>query len=81
MEKCNIKQIHDFEDDPCKTCHPETKDEAGKLLENSVIKEYMRGLQKKSAISRTKRDPNTYKKMAKLRWERKDQGDLDIVIQ
>jgi hypothetical protein len=55
----------------------ETSDGVGNLPKE--ISEYMRSLQKKSSASRVKNDPNTYKKMANLRHERKE--ELKIIVE
>ena len=45
------------------------------------ISEYFRNLQKKSSISRLKNDPNTYKKMANIRYEKEREGELEIKVE
>lgn len=52
-----------------------TLDGAGKT-QKEIVSEYMRELQKKSAKKRVKNDPNTYKKMSRLRWERKEELEI-----
>ena len=49
------------------------------LTEQEIISKHMRNLQKKSAEARKRNDPDTYKKMANLRHERKE--DLTIKVE
>lgn len=40
------------------------------MKKNKSITEYFREQQKKSSLKRKQNDPDTYKKMAKSRWEK-----------
>lgn len=54
-----------------------TKNGAGRTPQE-IVSEYMRSLQKKSALKRKENDPNTYKKMRAMREEKKE--DLTIKL-
>lgn len=56
----------------------ETSDRAGEMTPKEIISEYMRELQKKSALKRKQNDPNTYKKMRALREEKKEEIVIEL---
>lgn len=47
--------------------------------EREIIKKHHQEMQKKGVIARLKNDPNSFKKMARKRWE--DQEDIDLIIE
>ncbi len=57
----------------------EKKETRPENIEKEIIRQYFSGLQKKSALSRKKNDSETYKKMARLRWEKEE--DLNIITE
>lgn len=52
------------------TLNDKTENRASKMPISPEISAYFKGLQRKSSESRKKNNPNTYRVMAKKRWDK-----------